>query len=76
MPTLSLKQIEFIEKHFPAEAWTVFAKAQQQALAFGCTVLVTIDDSIYRLSPSGGKVFVKKIRPLVRVQRGAKIDLS
>jgi predicted transcriptional regulator len=76
MSTLSPKQIEFIEQRFPAEAWTVFAQAQRQALALGRTVLVSKDESIYRLSPGGSMVFVKKIKPLVKVQRGAKLDLS
>lgn len=76
MSTLYPNQIEFIEQQFPANAWMAFAHAQQQAFAQGRNVLVSDDGAIYRVFPDGSKVFVKKIKPLVKVQRGTKHDLS
>lgn len=75
MHDLAPNQIDFIEQRFPAEAAGAFAQAQAKALALGQSVLLSKGDAIYRLSPDGSVVFVKKIEPPVQVDRGSKIVL-
>jgi len=69
---LNEEELDQLEAAFPKLAGQAFSAARSRALAAGESVLQAEGGVIYRVSPDGQKVEVKKIKKPVKVTRGAK----
>lgn len=66
------QSIAELEEAFPALSGMAFGKAQKEALAAGQDVLVSENGVIYRLTPDGGRIELKRIEPPTPVPLGTK----
>lgn len=55
-------EIDRLEKDIPTMAEKAFADARQKSLDSGNDLVETVGDSLYRISPSGSRIFIRKIR--------------
>lgn len=69
------KIISDLEARLPALSGVAFAKAREQMLAAGQSVLHSEQGVIYRVEPSGVTTPVMRIDPPVSVEKGRKIKL-
>lgn len=67
--------ISDLETRLPALAGMAFAKAREQMLAAGRSVLPAEQGVIYRVEPNGLITPVMRIDPPVPVERGRRIKL-
>ena len=65
--------IEELENQFPAVSGKAFARAREQALASGSSVMHSEEGHIYEVFPDGRRVFVKDIDPPTSHVAGRKI---
>jgi hypothetical protein len=70
------EEIKRLEDQFPLCAGVAFSNARKRVLASGQSVLQTEEGGLYEVFPDGGKVFLKKMDPPVKVQLGLKIRLG
>ena len=75
-PAPDERQIEQLERDFPAASGMAFAKAYDQAIQVGLSVLVSKNGAIYEVFPDGRRELVKKIAPPIPTQPGLKIKFQ
>jgi len=69
------KTISQLKAQLPALSGVAFAKAREQMLAAGQSVLQSEQGVIYRVQPSGEATPVMRIEPPIPVEKGKKIQL-
>jgi hypothetical protein len=72
----SENQIQELENAFPALSGIAFAAARRQALTAGQSIVESRNGVLYRVSPDGHEVVIKKIAPPKTVERGRKIKFG
>jgi hypothetical protein len=58
-----------INKKIGKSSLRAFRNARKKALKQGLSVVVKIEDSLYKIYPSGEREFIKKVAPDVEVNR-------
>ena len=67
---MSDADLQVLESQFPAVSGQAFAKAREQVLASGQSVLQSEGSFVFRVFPDGRKELVKQIEPPIRVKSG------
>lgn len=70
------KNIATLETAFPAASGSAFARARDEVLAAGLSVLQSEGDVIYEVFPDGRRREIKRIEPPTRVVPGSKVRLG
>ena len=70
------KTIRATEEQIPELAKSATKSAYRRVLASGNSVLVSKDGEIRRIHPDGSTEFVKRIVPVVKIQKGTIIKIK
>jgi hypothetical protein len=75
-PPIDEQQLEQLERECPAASGVAFARAYQQAVQAGLSVVVSENGEIVEIFPDGRRKFIKSITTPTPDQPGRKITIS
>ena len=74
--SLDSNQLDQLESEYPKESGVAFARAYQQAVQAGLSVVVSENGEIVEIFPDGQRRFIKSIASPITDKPGRKITIS